>query len=124
MTPKSLHAIAKLITNLQEQRNAPTAGGPGLAPEVTSQLDAIENLLYGLLDRYAFCHLSQKGKMIYSNRRSHNAFMRAVETVRANEGERGNSDDFWFNILTHYPEGTLDGVLKTEKQFAATSKDN
>ena len=52
------------------------------------------------------------------NARTAKAFQDTVKAVRENEGEYGNSDEHWFNILTRYPEGTLDGVLKVEHDVA------
>lgn len=115
ITGKTLKKFVTLIDAINtHERNDKKSYRKELSPEVTTQVTAIEQCLYGLLDRIAYAHLDRTGKPIHLNAKTAKAFQDTVKAVRENEGEYGNSDEHWFNILTRYPEGTLDGVLKVE----------
>lgn len=113
---KSLHKMSKFINALAAHFDENGKSDGKLAPEVTNQLEAIENDFYGLMDRYAYSHIDMHGKPIHIDSATAKAFDELVASVRATEGERGNSLERWFNTLTQYPEGTLDGVLHVEQQ--------
>jgi hypothetical protein len=119
ITIKTLKKFATLIDAINtHEKNDKKTYRKELSPEVTTQVTAIEQCLYGLLDRIAYAHLDRTGKPIHLNAKTAKAFLDTVKSVRENEGEYGNSDEHWFNILTRYPEGTLDGVLKVEHDVA------
>ncbi len=119
ITIKTLKKFATLIDAINtHEKNDKKTYRKELSPEVTTQVTAIEQCLYGLLDRLAYAHLDRTGKPIHLNAKTAKAFQDTVKSVRENEGEYGNSDEHWFNILTRYPEGTLDGVLKVEHDVA------
>jgi len=115
ITGKTLKKFATLIDAINtHEKNDKKTYRKELSPEVTAQVTAIEQCLYGLLDRLAYAHLDRTGKPIHLNAKTARAFQDTVKAVHENEGEYGNSEEHWFNILTRYPEGTLDGVLKVE----------
>ena len=114
MKKKTLVSFAGLLSALYDLRKD-GRWPEGIAPEVQNQVDTIEKCLYGLLDRMAFCQVDRKGRPMFLGRRAAGAYRAAIEAVRGNEGEDGNSRERWFNILTDDPGGTLDGVLHAEK---------
>ena len=119
ITGKTLKKFVTLIDAINtHEKNDKKSYRKELSPEVTTLVTAIEQCLYGLLDRIAYAHLDRTGKPIHLNAKTAKAFQDTVKSVRENEGEYGNSDEHWFNILTRYPEGTLDGVLKVEHDVA------
>lgn len=119
ITLKTLKKFVTLIDAINtHEKNDKKTYRKELSPEVTTQVTAIEQCLYGLLDRIAYAHLDRTGKPIHLNAKTAKAFQDVVKSVHENEGEYGNSDEHWFNILTRYPEGTLDGVLKVEHDVA------
>lgn len=119
ITGKTLKKFVTLIDAINtHEKNDKKSYRKELSPEVTTQVTAIEQCLYGLLDRIAYAHLDRTGKPIHLNAKTAKAFQDTIKAVHENEGEYGNSDEHWFNILTRYPEGTLDGVLKVEHDVA------
>lgn len=112
---KSLHKMSKFINALAAHIDENGKSDGKLSPEVVNQLEAIENDFYGLMDRYAYSHIDMHGKPIHIDSATAKSFNELVESVRATEGERGTSLERWFNTLTQYPEGTLDGVLHVEQ---------
>lgn len=120
----TLKKFAKLLASLYEQRESDGNYKKDVSPEVVNQLETIEHCLYGLLDRIAYSHLDRRGKPIHIDRKSARAFLETVDAVHANEGEEGNSDEHWFNILMTMPEGTLDGVLKVEHDVEERRRQN
>lgn len=119
ITLKTLKKFVTLIDAINtHEKNDKKTYRKELSPEVTTQVTAIEQCLYGLLDRIAYAHLDRNGKPIHLNAKTAKAFQDVVKAVHENEGEYGNSEEHWFNILTRYPEGTLDGVLKVEHDVA------
>lgn len=119
ITLKTLKKFVTLIDAINtHEKNDKKTYRKELSPEVTTQVTAIEQCLYGLLDRIAYAHIDRTGKPIHLNAKTAKAFQDVVKAVHENEGEYGNSDEHWFNILTRYPEGTLDGVLKVEHDVA------
>ena len=119
ITLKTLKKFVTLIDAINtHEKNDKKTYRKDLSPEVTTQVTAIEQCLYGLLDRIAYAHIDRTGKPIHLNAKTAKAFQDVVKAVHENEGEYGNSDEHWFNILTRYPEGTLDGVLKVEHDVA------
>lgn len=120
ITSKTLNKFATLLSAIYRNGNKKKGKSynKDLSPEVASQVTAIEHCLYGLLDRLAYAHLDRTGKPIHLDARTAKAFQDVIKSIHENEGEYGNSDEHWFNILTQYPEGTLDGVLKVEHDVA------
>ena len=118
ITSKTLSKFNALLSAIYRAENSGKNRGKELSPEVTTQVTAIEHCLYGLLDRLAYAHLDRRGRPIHLDARTARAFQEAILAVHENEGEYGNSDEHWYNILTRYPEGTLDGVLKVEHDVA------
>ena len=118
ITTKTLQKFAVLISAINKHETVGKSYKKALSPEVTSQVDAIEKCLYGLLDRIAYAHMDRYGKPIHLDSKTAKAYLDTVKAVRENEGEFGNSDEHWFNILSQCPEGTLDGVLKVEHDVA------
>lgn len=124
LTSNTLRKFATLLSAIFEQeRKSDTKQTfkTALSPEVTSQAGAIEECLYGLLDRLTYSHLDRHGKPIHLSAKTARAFMETVKSVQENEGNSGNAPDRWYNILTRFPEGTLDGVLKVEHDVIASN---
>lgn len=114
MQSKTLRRFATLLAclyTIRDDNNAPNE----LAPEVKNQVNTIEDMLYGLLDRLVFSNTDENGKPIFIDSKTAKAMTNAIAAVRENEGERGNAPERWYNCLTKYPSGTLDGVLKIER---------
>ena len=118
ITSNTLSKFNALLSAIYRAEKSGKNRGKELSPEVTTQVTAIEHCLYGLLDRLAYAHLDRRGRPIHLDARTARAFQETIRAVHDNEGEYGNSDEHWYNILTRYPEGTLDGVLKVEHDVA------
>lgn len=113
---KSIHKMAKFLNALSSHIDDTGKSDGKLSPEVISQLEAIEADFYGLMDRYAFSHIDMNGKPIHIDAATAKSFRELLDTVHSTEGERGNSPERWFNTLTQFPLGTLDGILHVEAQ--------
>lgn len=118
LNPKTIRKFSILLSAISTHEASKGSYRISLSPEVTAQMDAIENCLYGLLDRLAYSHLDRDGKPIHIDAKTARAFQDTVNSVHENEGKHGKSDEHWFNILTRNPEGTMDGVLKVEREVA------
>lgn len=114
MQSKTLRRFATLLACLYTTRDDSNAPNE-LAPEVKNQVNTIEDMLYGLLDRLVFSNTDENGKPIFIDSKTAKALSNAIAAVHENEGERGNAPERWYNCLTKYPSGTLDGVLKIER---------
>jgi len=117
LSRKTLDKFSSLLAEIYRQEDCKDFTRC-LAPEVVDQARVLEKCLYGLLDRVAYCHTGKDGKPLHIDGRTYRSYRAVVRSIRENEGEDGNSETRWFNLLDRHPEGTLDGILRVEKAMA------
>ena len=119
MQKDTMYRMCDLIAALNESKDESGEFIKGIAPEVKTHLAALEDCFYGLLDRVAYCQFDRKGKPMFISDDAADAYRAAIDTVRENEGEPGNSDRHWFNVLDRNPAGTMDGVIHCRRRANA-----
>lgn len=117
-----MYRICDLIAALDESRDESGEFRRGIAPEVKNHLEVLEDCLYGLMDRVAYCQLDRHGQPMFITDGAFTAYREAIDAIHRNEGETGKSDSHWFNVLDKNPAGTLDGVIHYQRRANALHK--
>jgi len=123
MQKETMYRLCDLISALNESRDESGQLPRGIAPEVKTHLGVLEDCLYGLMDRVAYCQLDRHGQPMFITDGAFTAYREAIDAIHRNEGEPGKSDSHWFNVLDKNPAGTLDGVIHYRRRANAGQKD-